>query len=73
MSLKDHKTDTFGAEVVGYFAPLQTGKISEICFIAGDRDCLTVSELVSASGYNINSILRRKLLITIEDETYTEE
>lgn len=44
------------------------GGKSEVCFISGDYDCLNIGEIIKASGYDPESLLNRKLLITIEDE-----
>ena len=69
MYLKEHKSGQFGIEVRGYLANLQINKaISNICFISGDYDCLTIGEIIKAAGYDPKSILKRRLLITIEDE-----
>lgn len=69
MCLKQHKSGKFGIEISGYLANLQINKaVSNICFIAGDYDCLTVGEIIKAAGYDPKSILNRRLLITIEDE-----
>jgi AraC-like DNA-binding protein len=70
MYLKEHKKGKFGTEISGYLANLQINKaISNICFISSDYDCLTIGEIIKASGYDPKSILNRRLLITIEDET----
>lgn len=39
----------------------------DICFISDDFDYQTISEIIKAAGYNPESILNRRLLITIED------
>ena len=70
MYLKEYKDSKFGIEVSGYLANLQvdrTGK-TDVCFISGDCDCLTIGEIIKVAGYDPKSILNRKLLITIEDE-----
>jgi len=69
MYLKEHKKGKFGIEISGYLANLQINSpISNIYFIAGDYDCLTIGEIIKAAGYDPKSILNRRLLITIDDE-----
>ena len=68
MCLKKHNEGHFGIEISGYFNNLKTNDASEICFISGDYDCLTISEIIMAAGYDPETILNRRLLITIEDD-----
>lgn len=58
----------FRAEVSGYFANLMVNNKSKTCLISGEADCLTIGELINASGYTCKSIIGRRVLITIEDE-----
>lgn len=70
MYLKKHKEGKFGIEISGYLTNLQVDKTekTDVCFILGDYDCLTIGEIIKASGYDPKTILNRRLLITIEDE-----
>ena len=79
MYLKKHKNGRFGIEIGGYLANLQIPKYqnktslsnignSEVCFVSGGYDCLTIGEIIKIAGYDPNSILNRRLLVTIEDE-----
>lgn len=67
MYLKEHKNGKFGIEISGYLSNLQINKTEKtnVCFISGDYDCLTISEIIKAAGYDPRSILNRRLLITI--------
>ena len=70
MYLKNHtdKEGKFGIEISGYLANLTVRSTPNVCFVSGDYDCQTVSELIKVAGYNPKSLLNRRLLITIEDE-----
>ena len=70
MYLKEHKMGNFGIEIGGYLTNLQIDKTekTDVCFISGDYDCLTIAEIIKAAGYDPEPILNRRLLITIEDE-----
>lgn len=69
--LKEHKNGSFYMELSGYLTNLQTTKnTSGICFVTGDHDCLTISEIINACGYKAKSLLHRSLIITIEDNTF---
>ena len=70
MCLKEHKKGKFGTEISGYLANLQIDRTekTDVCFISGDFDCLTIGEIIKAAGYDPKTILNRRLLITIEDE-----
>ena len=69
MYLEEHKKGKLRIEVGGYLANLQIDKTekTDICFISGDYDCLTIGEIIKAARYDPQSILSRRLLITIED------
>ncbi len=71
MCLKEHKKGRFGIEISGYLNTLQidSSEKTDVCFITGDYDCLTIAEIIKAAGYDPKSILNRRILITIEDNT----
>ena len=69
MYLKEHKTGKFGIELCGYLTNLKVKRTLKVCFVSGDYDCLTIGEIIKTAGYDPKSILNRRLLITIEDET----
>lgn len=68
MNLQDHKEGRFAIEIYGELVKLQVKDKTKICFESGNFDCLTISEIIGAAGYDATSLLKRKLLITIEDE-----
>ena len=68
MYLKQHKKeDEFRISISGYFTKLQTGGKLEICFVTEKSDLITIDEIIQDAGYDPESVLERKLLITIED------
>jgi len=68
MYLKNHDKGRFQVEVSGYLARLDVNGVSKICLITGENDVEDIEELVFEAGYDPESILKRRLLITIEDE-----
>ena len=68
MYFKEHKGGKFGIEISGYLVNLAVNETLDVCFVSGDTDCQTIGEIIKAAGYDPDSILNRRLLITIEDE-----
>ena len=68
MYLKQHKKeDEFGISISGYFTKLQSDGKLKICFITEHNDLRTIDEIIKDAGYDPESILERKVIITIED------
>ena len=52
----------------GYLAKLRAGRKSEVCFVSGDNDIQTIEELINSFGYTAESLLNKRVVISIEDE-----
>ncbi len=68
MYLKQYeKKEKFRISISGYFTKLQTDGKLEICFVTEHNDLRVIDEIIQDAGYDPESVLERKLLITIED------
>ena len=63
------KDERIQREISGHLAKLSVGGEPKTCFVAGDADCLTIGEIINACGYTTESLLGRRLVVSIEDET----
>ena len=66
----DHEEGTkLHLEVYGYFTKLGDGNGGEqVCLVCSNCDVSRIGELVNAAGCTTDSILGRRLLISIQDE-----
>lgn len=67
--VRDHDKDThLQLEIYGYFARLHDDKNgTQICLVCSNCDVSRIAELVNAGGVTAESILGRRLMITVED------
>lgn len=63
------QNETIQSEISGRFVKLSDEGSVKVCLVTSEADCLTVGELINAFGFTVDSILGRKLVISIEDET----
>jgi len=71
MYISDYKKEIDGLlqrERTGYFAKLEVDGKSEVCFVSGDNDIYTIEELINNFGYTVESLLNKRIIISIEDE-----
>ena len=70
-TIKDYKSDegTFRGEAIGYFARLNVNGKPATCFVSGVVDCYSIGEIINVCGYTSESVLGRRVTISIEDES----
>jgi hypothetical protein len=64
----EEKDGLFYAKVNGYFDKIAIHGESETCFVCDGYKCTTIGELISLCRYTSESVLGRKIIISIEDE-----
>lgn len=55
-------------EIEGSFARLQDDQGKQVaCFVCSVADVLTIGELINACGYTFDSVIKKRVKITIEE------
>jgi len=68
--LADHPAGPVQIEVFGYLQMLAGNKI---CLVTSEADVEHISELINACGYTTNSLIGRRMIVTIEEDVEERE